>query len=241
MNSDSRTLLISELAPDDVGAHLARDRRLIIPIGACDQYGPHLPLGSSTLLAESFARRLSEEFGVLRAPALPYGVNVPAERGYPGTASVREKSLHAMLNDLLASWEDCGITEFILLTVHDFDSHVEAVATVTGTSARVRVRVVEVLNMDLSEFLAGGAGPEHGGEAMTSLMLFLYPEKVRMDRALDHVPSDRAVSTLRRVPRIPADSPGSLGRPMVATAETGRRLFAHIYERIGSRVFAGNG
>jgi creatinine amidohydrolase/Fe(II)-dependent formamide hydrolase-like protein len=236
MSSDSRPRLITELTPNEVRQHLQRDRRLIVPLGACDQYGPHLPIGASTLVAEAFAQRLCEDFDVLRAPALPYGVNVPSERGFPGAASVHEKSLHAFLNDLLASWEDCGFGEFIVITVHDYDSHVEAVATVTGTSARVRV--IEVLNIDLSEILTGGTGPEHGGEVLTSLLLFLYPEKVRMDRAVDYVPSDRSLSTLRRTPRIPADSAGSLGRPSVSTAEIGRRLFTHIYEKIRTRVFS---
>jgi len=235
MDSDSRSLLITELTWAEVREHLERDKRLIIPVGTCDQYGPHLPIGASTLVADAFARQLANDFDVLRAPAIPYGVNVTAESGYPGTATVREKTLHAYLNDLLASWEDCGFSEFILLTVHDFDSHVEAIATVTGTNARVRV--IEVLNMNLSEILTGGQGPDHGGEALTSLMLFLYPDQVRMDRAVDYIPGKRPVSTQRRVLRIPADSPGSLGRPTVSTPETGERLFLHICERIRTRVF----
>jgi creatinine amidohydrolase len=235
MTPGSRSLLIADLTPADVRDHLQRDTRLIVPLGACDQYGPHLPIGASTLIAEAFADQLSKDFGVLRAPALPFGVNVPTSSDFPGAATVREKTLHALLNDLLASWEDVGFAEFILLTVQDYDSHVEAVATVTGTNARVRV--IEALNMDLSVILTGAAGAEHGGETLTSLMLFLYPDKVRMDRAIDFSPGDSAVSTLRRISRIPAESAGSLGHPSLGTSEKGRLLFEHICERIRTRVF----
>jgi creatinine amidohydrolase len=231
----TRSLRIAELTAADVRDHLRRDNRLIVPLGACDQYGPHLPIGASTLIAEAFANQLSQDFGVLRAPSLPFGVNVPTLSPFPGAATVREKTLHAFLNDLLASWEDVGFAEFILLTVQDYDSHVEAVATVTGTHARVRV--IEALNMDFSAILDSASSAEHGGEALTSLMLFLYPDKVRMDRAHDFAPGESAVSTLRRISRIPAGSAGSLGHPTLATPEKGRLLFEYVCDRIRTRVF----
>src|SRR5690606_28752273 len=115
---------------------------------------------------------------VLCAPTIPYGVNVPAERDFPGSASLRTKTLHALMNDLLVSWEDCGFREFIILTVHDFDSHVEAIATATVAGARVRI--IELLNLDLSRMLPESSRPQHGGEIMTSLMLHLHPHVVRM-------------------------------------------------------------
>jgi creatinine amidohydrolase len=235
MAADSSTLLITELTWAEVRDHLDQDRRLLVPCGACDQYGLHLPIGAATLVADVFARRLSDELRILRAPPIPFGVNVPSEAGFAGAASLREKTLHALLNDLLSGWEDDGFTEFILLTAHGYDAHVEAIATATGT--RARVRVIELLNLNLGEFLAGGWGPEHGGEALTSLLLYLYPGRVRMDRAVDFRPADPEISTLKQVPKIRIDSPGSLGHPSLATAATGQRLFEHIYERIRTRIF----
>lgn len=236
MNQVAGTLHLADLTPTEVRTHLDRDSRLIIPVGAFDQYGPHLPIGASTLVAEAFADRFAREFGILRSPTLQFGVNVPADRTFAGAAGLRGKTLHAFMNDLLGCWEDAGFAEFIVLTVHDFDSHVEAIATVTGTAARVRV--VEALNMDLSGILDGDNIAEHGGEALTSLMLHLYPGKVRMSHAIDHPADDNAISTLRRLSRIPISSAGAIGTPTLASAEKGRRLFEHISERIRSRVFA---
>lgn len=233
----SRSLCLTSLTWVEVGAHLAHDRRLIVPVGTCDQHGPHLPIGTSTLIADALCTALSRDFGVLRAPALQYGVNLPTERLYAGTASLREKTLHRMLNDLLAAWEDDGFEEFILITAYNYDPHVEALATVTGTHARIRV--IEALAIDLSEFTDGPDSAGHGGEIETALMLYLYPERVRMEAAEDfRPPGDAKVfSHSGSLVRIPAQSPGTVGLPSLATAEKGRLIFEYIVQKIRAKVF----
>src|SRR4051812_12317942 len=164
---------IKEMLPSDVARLLESDGRIIVPIGACEQHGPHLPLGTATIIVERLADDLSAEFGILRAPTLEYGVNVDSERGFPGNASLRKKTLHRMLNDLLNTWEMTGVREFILLTAHEHDPHQEALATVITTQARVRV--VDILSMNFGTLLEGQAEPMHGDEVDTSLMLFIAP------------------------------------------------------------------
>lgn len=204
-----------------------------MPVGVCDQYGPHLVIGSGILVAEAVATALGRDFGILQAPTMPFGVNLPAQRTFAGTASVREKTLHRLLNDVLASFEDHGFDEFILLTAHDHDPHVEALASVSGT--RARVRVIEVLGIDFSEFLTGRGGPQHGGEVMTSLMLYLHPDKVNLDRADDfRLPDDWGEP--RRINSLPVGSPGAVGEAHLATAEKGELIFNHIIQKIRSKV-----
>lgn len=213
--------------------HLERERRLLVPVGVCDQYGPHLPIGSSTDVAEAVASTLAVEFGILQAPTFPLGVNVPADQQFAGTACIQEKTLHRLLNDALASWEDSGFEEFILITAHDFDPHVEALASVSGT--RARVRVVEVLGIDFSDFLEGEAGPQHGGEVLTSLMLHLRPDKVNLQAARDYQPPAEGIEA-RRIEALPADSDGAVGAPTLATASKGEHIFQHILRKIRERV-----
>src|SRR5690242_18037544 len=92
---------MKEMGPAQVAAVMAADPRLIIPVGSCEQHGPHLPIGCTTIIAERLADDLSATTGVLRAPTVEYGVNTPEERDFPGNASMRKKTLHRMLNDLL--------------------------------------------------------------------------------------------------------------------------------------------
>jgi creatinine amidohydrolase len=228
---------LKEMLPGEVTELLARDARMIIPVGTCEQHGPHLPLGTATLIVEYLADDLSAEFQVLRAPTVEYGVNVDSERGFPGNASIRRKTLHRMLNDLLASWEATGVQEFILLTSHGHDPHQEALATVI--TAEARVRVVDIYAVPLVDLLDGQDEAMHGDEVDTSLMLFIEPRLVRMELAQDYIMSREELRRYRRGwLRVTKGSPGSIGRPTLATPEKGRAIYERIRNRISARLLA---
>lgn len=221
----------------EVAEHLKRNARLIIPVGTCEQHGPHLPLATDALIAARLADDLSAEFDLLVAPMVSYGVNIEAEEAYAGTASLRRKTLHRALNDLLAAWEEQGFDEFILLTAHSHDPHLDAVATVVTEHARVRV--VDIYSIDLSDLLERQTGPQHAGEVETSLMLYLFPDLVRTDRIRDY-PLDPAAlqKYLRgRMPRLPRDCDGVFGYPSAASAEKGEAIYHLVLERIRSSLF----
>jgi creatinine amidohydrolase len=227
---------LKELRPAEVAQLLADDPRLIVPIGTCEQHGPHMPLGCDTIIVEHLADDFSSEFGILRAPTLEYGVNVDTERGFPGNASLRRKTLHRMLNDLIDSWEATGVREFVLLTAHEHDPHLEALATVVTSGARVRV--VDIFEVDFSDLLEGQAEPMHGDEVDTSLLLHLAPDLVAAELAQDYMMSRDELRRYRRGwLRVPKGSPGSIGRPRLATAEKGERIYERIRTRIRNRVF----
>jgi len=224
------------MRPDEIARLVEHDSRLIIPVGTCEQHGPHMPLGCDTLIVERLAEELSAEFGVLLAPTIEYGVNVVTERGFAGNASMRKKTLHRMLNDLVDSWESTGIREFILLTAHEHDPHLEALSTVITSGARVRV--VDVFGVDFNDLLEGQTEPMHGDEVDTSLMLFLAPALVDMQLAQDYMMSRDELRRYRRGwLRVPRQSPGSIGRASLATPEKGSAIFERILSRIRDRVF----
>ena len=227
---------LRELAPAEIAAALAADPRIIIPVGTLEQHGPHLPVGCDTIIAERLADDLSATFGVLRAPTVEYGVNRTTDRVVPGSAAVRKKTLHRFLNDLVSTWETNGVDEVVLLTAHHYDPHQEALATVI--TARARVRVVDVFGVQVGDLLEGQSEAMHGDEVDTSLMLHLAPELVRMEAAEDYMVSREGLRRFRRGwLKVPKASPGSLGRPSLATAEKGRLIYERILARIGERVF----
>src|SRR5947207_13230240 len=78
----------------------------------------------------------------------------------------------------------------------------------------------------------------HGSELDTSLLLYLAPELVRMERAQDFVlPEKQRTRYLRTsAGSLPKRSPGSLGRPSIATREKGERLYKMIYDRVATRA-----
>jgi creatinine amidohydrolase len=227
---------LKEMRPQDVALLIAREPRLIVPVGSCDQHGPHLPLSCDTIIVERLASDLSAECGVLLAPTVEYGVNVETERGFAGNASMRKKTLHRMLNDLVDTWEATGVREFILLTAHEHDPHLEAMSTVITKGARVRV--IDMMGVHFTDLLEGQTEPMHGDEVDTSLLLYIAPELVDMNVAQDYMMSREELRRYRRGSlRVPRASPGSIGRPRLATAEKGRALYERIYARIRDRVF----
>lgn len=177
LKEEKQPFRLKEMTVDQVSVILADDARIIVPVGSCARYHPSLPLGSSTIIAEALADSFSAEFKVLRAPAVEYGVNATKISGYPGRVSVRKKTLHQFLNDTLSSWEDHGVNEFILLTAHAFDPHLEAMETV-GT-VKARVRAVNILAVNMSEILPDAEDRYDYGTIFLSLMLYIAPQFVR--------------------------------------------------------------
>lgn len=225
-------LRLKELLPDDVSEVLRRDPRLLIPVGTCEPHGPHLPLGCDTLVVEHLVDELSAELQILRAPTIEYGVNTPQDRPTPGGSGLRRKTLLRSLNDLIESWEAGGIREFVLVTAHGQEGHVEALSTVITKGARVQV--VDILSIPLHELGPRSGGVLHGDEVDTSLVLYLFPELVRMSRATDYVPSG-AVSR-RASLKVPAASSGSVGRPTSATSVKGEAIYKRIKQLVRDRV-----
>jgi len=232
-----RLLALDELSWSEVAGHLANDPRMIMPVGALEQHGPHLPLGTNVLIARRVALDLSREFELLRAPTFSYGVNVQSDREFAGTASLTSKVLHRALNELLESWETHGVAEFVLITAHRHEPHLAALLALATQKARVRV--VQVWDVPIHDLLEVQKVALHGGEAETSVMLHLYPDLVYMDRARDFdVPPSVFRRYLRGSMSVPPEgSAGSIGHPTAASAEKGKLIYERILAAIRTGVF----
>jgi creatinine amidohydrolase len=159
------------LRPDEVRARLARDPRLIIPVGTIERRAPHLPLGTDTILVERLADQLSAEFGVLLAPTVEYGVNPRTRTPSPGTTTVRRKTLHRFMNDLVGGWEDAGVRGFIIITAHGHEPHQEALSTLRSRHASIRT--VDIFSARLESDLGEPSGPDAADPVETALLLYI--------------------------------------------------------------------
>lgn len=215
---------LDELSWPEVGRAIARDPRLIFPVGAMDQHGPHLPIGANVRIAGAVAREVSQALGILRAPSFSYGVSF--ERGpFAGAAGLRRKTLHRAVNELLACWEDDGFEEFVIVTAHRFEPHLEAL--LMALTDRAETSVYDLYQTEVGDILESDPEFEHGGELETSLLLHLAPELVRVGEAEDYLPEERALRryTRGRMPKPPGGSRGTVGVPSAASAEKGRLVF----------------
>ena len=227
------------MTPTAIGDLLARRPTLIVPVGTTEQHGPHLPLGCDTIIVERLADDLSAAFTVLRALTVEFGVHA-VSRPLPGSAALRHRTLHRVMNELIESWEDgAGVREFVILTAQASEGHLEALSTIRTEDATVQV--VDVFGLDFGPLLDQPAGPIHGGELDTSLLLYLAPELARMDLALDFALTPKMLTRYRpgHSRRLPEGSPGSVGYPTLASAQKGEVLYKFILDRISSYL-AGN-
>jgi len=227
-----RSWSLDHLPWPEVGRILARDPRLILPVGALVQHGPHLPLGTNTFIVEMVAREVSRRCGILLAPSFDYGVWNPGKESYAGSTGIDRKTLHRALNELLAKWEDHGIQEFLLLTAYQHEPHLDALLMAMTSSATTTV--ANLFAIDASDLLEGSPFSEHGGEMETSLMLHLAPSRVQMDQAADVVADPRTYRRYAqgRVATPPPGSRGTLGFPSRASSEKGKALFIRYVESL---------
>ena len=215
----------------EINDALAAKQICIVPCGAVEQHGPHLPLGANVLIAERVAHRVSQTLGILRAPTFSYGVSYSRDP-YAGVAGLRRKTLHRAINELMAQWEDHGVTQFIVITAHRFEPHLEALLmamTDTATNS-----VYDLYQIGTADVLDTDPELEHGGEMETSLLLHLAPDLVRLSEAVDYMPDAKALRryTRGRVPTPQNESRGVVGRPSLGTAEKGRRLFERFVDTL---------
>jgi creatinine amidohydrolase len=171
---------LKRLTPRAARAALAADPRLIVPVGTIAPHGT-LPLGTDSLIVDRLADDLSAEFQVLRAPTIEYGVNTLAAEAGAGSTTVRRKTLHRFLNDLLGAWEKSGVEQFIILTAHGHDAHQEALSTLHTRHARVRA--VDVFALPLDD--ADQTAPERDAAVDESLLLHLCPDISMPEAARD--------------------------------------------------------
>ena len=163
----------------------------IIPVGAIEQHGPHLPLAVDTLIGEAVALGVSALTGVPTVPALCYGVSA-SHGDFAGTIALRPETMISVVEDVIDSLYERGIRQFILLNGHIWNS---GVLDVSAEKLRVRHRDARVRSLGYVTMYPGpevngrvqyGRALMHANYFETSVMLHLYPELVRMDRATSH-------------------------------------------------------
>ena len=229
---------MKEMLPSEVAARLSHRSAIIVPVGTTEQHGAHFPLGGDTIIVERLADDLSARFQVLRAPTIEFGVNVTAGPSLGGGASLKRKTLHRFMNELIESWEEgAGVREFFLLTAEGFESHQEALSTVVVTEAEVQV--IDIFAMHFGDLLERPGGPVHGGELDTSLLLFIAPHLVRMEVARDLELPAKTAAKYRRGGKIRKTTGlhTGVGYPSLASAEKGEALYRFILERVAERCF----
>ena len=206
----------------DVGVE-AESPILVVPVGSCEQHGPHLPLHTDTVVAVALANALATaRDDCVVSP--PLTITASGEhQDFPGTLSIGNDAMSAVVVELVRS----AVWAWGVVFVNGHGGNVTALHAATTVLARERRRVV-------TWWIRVPGGDPHAGRIETSLMLALAPDAVRLDRAVaGAIPShdelvERGVRALSPT--------GVLGDPAGASAEEGNRLFAALADDLGATV-----
>lgn len=207
----------------------------VLPVGAIEQHGSHLPVGTDTLIVDEFARRIAEKVGAYLLPAISIASSIE-HRKAKGTVYLKADTLALVIRDIAESLQYSGFEKLLIVNAHggnwiikptlrqlnrDFADRNEKMELVLLNSSLVVRRQGEVLKHEQHDL--------HGGEKETSLMLYLYKEHVKPhagQREVAKVPQD--YMDYFDVTEITED--GYWGFPEEATVEKGQRVMELMVE-----------
>lgn len=221
--------------PEVAEAVAAGKTTVILPLGATEQHGTHLPLGTDTFRAAALAERVAARLpDALIAPALPIGCS-DEHSGFSGLLSLDTDTLVSIIVDCARRMVAWGVRRLVLLSAHGGND-----AALTCAVARLRHDLPDLrvwLPDDL--LVVGDATLEiarqdgitlemiglHAGEGETSEMLCVRPDLVRRERGVTGYTGnmEAIIPRLREVGLQPVTPNGILGDPTGADAERGAR------------------
>ena len=221
--------LLSELSWPEVGERAAAGAILAIPLGSTEQHGPHLPLSTDTDVAVALCARLAQQCAdVLVAPPVPYGSS-GEHAGFAGTLSIGQAATELLVLELVRSATDT-FAHVLLVSAH-------------GGNAEPVHRAVTTLHAegrDVLLYQPQWDGDAHAGRTETSMLLYLHPWLVAVERSA--AGSTRPLAEILpdlRAGGVRAVSPnGVLGDPAGASADEGRRLVDDLATQLLERVAA---
>lgn len=212
---------------------------VVLPTGACEAHGPHLPLDTDVRIAVGMAERAATQLAargrrVWVLPPVTYGVTRFA-RNFPGTLTVSPATMTAFVAEVLEAAHAAGASGLAIANAHLEPANVDALfaacARVEASTGR-RVVFPNAGSRRNADRLARAAAPVdgHSGIYETSLLLALAPERVVGHDTLPDNPADLGAGILAGATCFEeAGGPRAyFGTPARASAELGERLLDEL-------------
>jgi creatinine amidohydrolase len=251
---------------EEIAEAARADTPIVIPIGATEQHGRHLPVCTDWVLPENILSEASRAHDLIVGPFIPFGYRSrPGSGGgqhIPGTISLRATTFMSVLEDVLSELKRTGFRNIALYNWHYENANFvyEPAYLVSEQNPELKIVVIEDVFPEFTEERRSliwpgefpGLALEHAAVIETSLWMHFDPAAVREDRMApdspqrvvnhDVVPIDTRMST----------SSGSLSSPVGASREKGRLLTEWLVDRLvgvldeefptqSSRVASSNG
>jgi creatinine amidohydrolase len=221
---------VSATAPQVV-AHLAAGRGVaVLPVGALEQHGPHLPLSTDTLTAEAVAGRIAKALDGLLLPAVGYGATWNMS-GYPGTVTLRPETVEALAVDIGEGVAAAGARALVIV---NGDWGNRAPLARAAAALALPTLVLDHPGLDAAaervrDSRPAAPGLMHAEEIETSLVLAIAPDLVQgtAEAVYPDFPPEFGTVPMRMHGFSPT---GVFGDPGPATADKGRAMLDAVVE-----------
>lgn len=245
---------LQDLTWDEAREALAAAEVALIPVGAVEQHGHHMPLGSDTFAAAAVAERVAERSGALVVPAIPYGLS-ECHMAFPGTITVSPETLARYLYEVCDSLCRHGMRKFLFINGHGHNG--PAIKIVMEELKRHHHAFAASadwwdlgfqLTKDLWSARPEDLPPGHASEVECAALLAVHPSLVHLDR---HEPGflgpvqgtgiAAKKSTVLRLGNLPGDltsalnfdeitTSGVVGNAAGATADKGKIVLEKVVD-----------
>jgi creatinine amidohydrolase len=200
----------------------------ILPLGATEQHGHHLPLGVDIFLAEGISKKLSEKTGALLIPSLPFGYSW-VWRDIPGTVSLQQHHVEAVIKDVAHSVARYGIKMLVLVNGHDSNNASMKYAT-RELADELDIPIIYLFYPNLDKVMEQHCespswhGMVHACEFETSLMMALKPDLVDLSKAVREYPKKPRLYGKSSISLGDLSESGVYGDATKATKEKGEKM-----------------
>lgn len=204
---------------------------VLIPVGATEQHGPHLPVGTDTIIATELAEAAAGE-AALVLPAIAFGASHFHGTELAGTVAQSGEATAAAALHVAASCVDSGARRVLFV-----NGHVGNAAPLWIACDTFRRRFPDLgvgvmqwwdLTPDIARRATADAVDWHANAAETSLMLVLRPELVDVERMRDADDPDRTAGVVFRYPVQHVSTNGVTGHPSRASKAFGLELWNDV-------------
>jgi creatinine amidohydrolase len=264
MSSDYRSVpLFDEMTSPEVAKAIAVDAPIFLSLGATEQHGAHLPLGSDTMQGIDISRRVvhrlqQDGIASIVGPGIPFGPRPflsETPRDFPGTINISNNTLCILLTEICRELIGQGFRRlYIVMANAESDPPMQIVAKELSEVTEANVVTLNWLvgiRPDYGKLMKASKPQGHGGEGETCRMLATAPHLVRMNEARPWHPTvPKGVPYADYLPylgggvgRYKMPDPffdgftdGITGDPQLASAEVGEKVYALVTDWITSVV-----
>jgi creatinine amidohydrolase len=212
----------------------------ILPVGATEQHGRHLPTGVDTISAVAVAEGASALTGIPVLAALPYGCSLGHTDKWPGTISLRPQTLTTLVAEVAEWVARSDFRRLLLLNGHvtNWAPMRSALENIRQDHPELKIALKSIwqLSPTIHDYYHDDGENWHANDAETSLMLHLRPELVDMEKAMDE--PDRSADLFFSYTVDKESRHGAVGKPSRAKIEFGRKIEQECIKTLAEQLTA---